>query len=280
MRAGVVERRGDHRFDATVDLRHLRVVALPVEREPAGLERRQRQHVGPAGEVDRQLQLGGELDAVQRHQPGQCSATSSSVRIRSGRPCGHRRDHDLVGGGALDQRADASGDGRRAADDAVRRHRPGQLEVRMDGRLGGREQRRAPVRPDPEHGEAGRAGEELGLLVRFGGEHASRDDGVGLGQVGRRHERVPVDRERLQRPRHVEVVGEGEAESELAGEAGGEVARAEQHDRRPARRRRGRPQPGPRSGSTRASPSQPMISTRSRGKVSAVMSGCAAAPSP
>jgi hypothetical protein len=46
----------------------------------------------------------------------------------------------------------------------------------------------------------------------------------------RRLETVAVDRRRVERATHVEMVGKGERQAEHAGEAGAVVARAEEHD--------------------------------------------------
>ena len=136
---------GDRRLGAAVERGDLGVVGLPVVRDLARRERRQR-------------------DARRRASASSSASASSPARLHQlatrpvlgeqleradalGQAVRHRRDHQL---GGLRSRSASSirrAHGVRAvADDAVRRHRPGDLDVGVHGRLVGRQQRRAAVR--------------------------------------------------------------------------------------------------------------------------------------
>ena len=209
-------------------------------------ERRQRDGVGEVGELQRQGQLAGH---VHQAAVGQCSASSSSVRMRSGRPYVIVEIISSAACGLLGQ-LHQPGDGAGAVvDDAVRRHRPGDVDVGVHGRLVGRQQRRAGGSCGCR-GSARRAGPAR--CSACSASSAASTPAVtivyGSASSGDGRNALAVQLAGLERRRrHVEVVGEPEAEAELAGDLGRVAARAEQHDLRARRRRRRGPEPRPRA---------------------------------
>ena len=73
--------------------------------------------------------------------------------------------------------------------------------------------------------------EEAGFLVRFRGDDGDPEHDVGLGELRRRAEALPVDRDRLHHHRRRKMRGEGERQTEDRGELGAIGARPEDPDR-------------------------------------------------